>query len=137
MKENKYPRNKALKMIRTIRGISLRELQEKSDTSLNLLSFYETGKSIPSRETVFKIAKGLEVKPDVLLLSCGYLPDKEMNIIKEDPYYFMDKIQKMCNDAESRYSKENVNVDDLNVARTYDYIIKSMEEKKKDGKTNT
>lgn len=135
----KKTNNKAtvLKLIRQLRNFSLKKLQEKIGIHANLANRYENEVLTPSKETVIRLADGLDVKPDVLLYAFGYLPENEMNIIKEDPYYYMDKIQKMCKNHAARYAEENTNIDDLNIARTYDYIIKSMENQKNENKGNT
>jgi transcriptional regulator with XRE-family HTH domain len=126
-----------LKLFRSLKQFTLLSFKEKTNIHANLMNHYENNLSTPSRETIARIADGLEVKPDVLLYAYGYLPDHEMILIKEDPYYYMDKIQKMCKNHASRYSEDNVNIDDLNIARTYEYIIKSMGDKKIDDKGNT
>lgn len=131
------PKNNVLRLMRRVRNLYLKDLQDKSGVGLNLICSYENDKMNPSRETIERIANSLEVKPDVLLYAYGYLPQKEMNIIRSDPYYYMDKIQKMCKNHESRYSEDNANVDDLNMTRTYEYIIKSMEDKKSGNKDST
>lgn len=131
------PKNNVLKLMRRIRNLNLKNLQEKSKVGLNLISSYENDKITPSRETIIRLANALAVTPDVILYAHGYLPENEMNIVRSDPYYYMDKIQKICKNHATRYSEENTNIDDLNIARTYDYIIKSMEDRKKDDKGNT
>lgn len=125
------------KLIRQLRNLNLKKLQEKTGVHSNLASRYENEILQPSKETVLRIASGLDVKPDVLLYAYGYLPEFEMKIIREDPYYYMDKIQKMCKNHATRYSEENISLDNLNMSRTYDYIIKSMEEQKKESKGDT
>jgi transcriptional regulator with XRE-family HTH domain len=136
-KIKKIPKNNVLRLIRRIRDLSLHSLETKCKVGVTLLSSYENDKLTPSRETISRIANSLEIKPEILLYAYGYLPEKEMNIIRSDPYYYMDKIQKMCKNHDIRYSEENVNIDDLNMTRTYEYIIKSMEDKKNESKSNT
>lgn len=136
-KKKEKQRNSTLRTLRKIKNLTLIELNAKCRIGVSLICSFENNKILPSREAVVKISEGLEVNPDILLLSFGYLPESEMNIIRSDPYYYMDKIQKICKNHATRYSEENTNIDDLNIARTYDYIIKSMEDRKRDDKGNT
>lgn len=136
-KRNQNKKPTILKLIRTLRNFTLLSFKEKSGIHTNLINNYENNLNTPSREMIARIAEGLEVKPDVLLYAYGYLPEKEMNIVRSDPYYYMDKIQKLCKNHNSRYSEENIDLNDLNLTRTYEYIIKSMEDKKSDSKDNT
>jgi transcriptional regulator with XRE-family HTH domain len=134
----KYPNQKTiLKLFRSLKQFTLASFKEKTGIHTSLINHYENNLSTPSRETIAKIAKGLDINPDILFYSFGYLPEKERDIIRSDPYYYMDKIQKMCKNHATRYSEENINLDDLNMTRTYDYIIKSMEDKKRNDKGDT
>ena len=136
-KKKEKTKNNILTILRKVKNLTIGELNEKCRIGASLISRFENYKLIPSREAVIKISNALEVKPDLLLYMYGYIPEHEVNIFRKNPYYFMDKIKKMCKNEESRLLEENTNIDDLNIARTYDYIIKSMEEKKKDDTSNT
>lgn len=62
---------------RTIRGLSQFALAEDAGISTRHLSFLETGRSLPSRDMVQRLADGLALPSadtDVLLLSAGYAP---------------------------------------------------------------
>ncbi len=62
---------------RTIRCLSQLALAEDAGISTRHLSFLETGRSLPSRDMVQRLAESLDVPPadrNVLLLSAGYAP---------------------------------------------------------------
>ena len=53
---------KVLEDQRTKRGISKKELAEKSGLHRNEISYLERGKRVPTLETVIKIADGLDME---------------------------------------------------------------------------
>ncbi|MGI9381772.1 MAG: helix-turn-helix domain-containing protein [Methyloligellaceae bacterium] len=62
---------------RTTRRLSQFDLAEDTGISTRHLSFLETGRSLPSRDMVQRLAESLDVPPadrNVLLLSAGYAP---------------------------------------------------------------
>jgi transcriptional regulator with XRE-family HTH domain len=66
-----------LKHWRKIRCLSQFALAEEAGISTRHLSFLETGRSLPSRDMVQRLAESLDVPPadtNVLLLSAGYAP---------------------------------------------------------------
>lgn len=56
------------------RGLSLREIGERSDISASTLSALIRGRTRPSMETVFKLAKFFAYDADKLLVFAGYEP---------------------------------------------------------------
>jgi transcriptional regulator with XRE-family HTH domain len=66
-----------LKHWRGVRGLSQLDLAGDAEISSRHLSFLETGRSLPSREMVERLAETLEVPPsdrNIFLLSAGYAP---------------------------------------------------------------
>lgn len=66
-----------LKRWRGIRGLSQLDLAGEAEISSRHLSFLETGRSLPSREMVERLAETLGVPPsdrNIFLLSAGYAP---------------------------------------------------------------
>jgi transcriptional regulator with XRE-family HTH domain len=62
---------------RRVRGKSQIDLSMDTDVSQRHISFIESGRSIPSRETLIDIAKGLDIPlrdRNTLLLAAGYAP---------------------------------------------------------------
>ncbi len=56
-----------LKHTREVNKISMRKLAEDVGVSVSNISFYESGKSVPSAEVVFNIAKYFNITSDYLL----------------------------------------------------------------------
>ena len=78
---------KRMREARERRGLSLKELAERTGAHISNLSCYETGKRIPSLELFFKIAMVLGVSADYLLGSVeeeGVLFDKDVRSIMKD-----------------------------------------------------
>ncbi len=50
-------------------------VEEKADLSYKYLSSIETGRSIPSLETLIRLCEVLDVTPDYLLLGAVHRPD--------------------------------------------------------------
>lgn len=76
-----------LRAARDSRGLSLKELAERTGAHMSNLSCYETGKRIPSLELFVKIATVLGVSADYLLGSVdeeGVLFDEEVRSIVRD-----------------------------------------------------
>jgi len=76
-----------LREIRESRGLSLKELAERTEAHVSNLSCYETGKRIPSLELFIRIATVLGVTADYLLGSVdeeGVLFDEEVRSIVRD-----------------------------------------------------
>jgi len=119
------------RIFRNIRGLSLVEIQKMTGHGVATNSLNEKSKKNPSTKIVLSMAKVLEIKPDVLLYSFGYIPETERNIIKEDPFYYMEKIQKICYNHEYRY-KDEVDLNKLNNLRAFEYIHEKDKKKSED-----
>ncbi|WP_233852689.1 helix-turn-helix domain-containing protein [Paraburkholderia sp. HD33-4] len=66
-----------LRYWREVRGVSQLDLSLDADISQRQISFIESGRSVPGRQTLLNIAQSLEVplrERNVLLLSAGYAP---------------------------------------------------------------
>lgn len=113
-----------LKLFRNTKCMRLADLSEKSGLSLGSISLYERGKLIPLQNTIFNLAKTLGINPDVLFYSFGYLPEKEMKIIMDDPFYYMDKIRKLCDNSRRRVHVPDEEMNSLNATRVFNYISK-------------
>jgi transcriptional regulator with XRE-family HTH domain len=117
-------------ILRTVRGLSLREVREITGHSITGMSLHENKIMVPDKKIILSIANVLDVNPDILFYSYGILPEYEEGIIKEDPFYYMDKIRKICHNHEKRYGDKDVDLNKLNAARAFEYIVKES----KDGK---
>jgi hypothetical protein len=111
-------------------NITLHQIRYKNGSIVRGASVYERNIREPRIETALVIAESLKVNPDLLLYSFGILPKEDKEIIKSDPYFYMEKIKEMCNNHNNRYGKEDVDLYSLNVMRVSDYI-KSNKGKKK------
>lgn len=117
-----------LRIFRQLQGITLQKTSKNigkdnkgRNIHLSAISNYENEFFLPSRKTIKKIAKALKIMPDVLLYSFGYLGEEEIEIIKSDPFYYMEKIKELCNNHDDRYGKERIDLDELNRKRAFDY----------------
>lgn len=119
-----------LKIFRQLQGSHLKQIAKNicnytrgtpNQGSSSSLSEYENHKIIPLRKTIINIANALNIAPDIIFYSFGYFGDKEIEIIKNDPFYYMEKIKELCNNHDNRYGKESVNLDDLNRTRAFEY----------------
>lgn len=72
---------KNIKDIRTARGITQTELAEKTDLSVQFISYIENGTKHPGLETMIKIASALGTTMDALLL--GNQPANRQSYQKE------------------------------------------------------
>jgi hypothetical protein len=114
--------NTILRIMRDHLNVTLHEIRHSNGSIIRGASFYERNLRDPLLETALAIAESLEVKPDLLLYSFGILPKEDKEIIKSDPFFYMEKIKKMCNNHDNRYGKEDVDLYSLNVTRVSDYI---------------
>ncbi len=117
-----------LRIFRQLQGITLQETSKNIGTDSNgrkihltAISNYEREFYLPSRKTIKKMAEALRIMPDILFYSFGYLAEEEIEIIKSDPFYYMEKIKELCNNHVNRYGKERINLDELNRKRAFDY----------------
>jgi hypothetical protein len=111
-------------VLRNIRGISLREVKEIAGHSIAGISLHENKIMHPDKKTILSIAKVIDIKPDILFYSYGILPESEASIIKQDPFYYMEKIRKICHNHEKRYGNEEFDLNKLNSSRAFEYIVK-------------
>ncbi len=119
-KTNKH----VLTIIRNIKALTMLELANKSGRMIHSISHYENRRVTPYPKTIKSIADILNIKPDILFYSFGMLPEDEMNKIKSDPFFYMEKIRKLCNNHSARYGNRDVDYDGLNRVRAFDYITK-------------
>jgi len=119
-----------LKIFRQIQGYTLARIAKnicrykkgaKNNGSSATASYYESGTIIPSRKKIKTIAKILNISPDIIFYSFGCFGDEEIEIIKSDPFYYMEKIKELCNNHADRYGNEKVNLEDLNRIRAFEY----------------
>jgi transcriptional regulator with XRE-family HTH domain len=65
----------ALQTLRTLRGLTLRELAEASGSTTSNLSRYERGKGCPKHTTIVRILKALELPYSALLRAQALVTD--------------------------------------------------------------
>lgn len=111
-------------IFRNIRRINLNKMVDLTKCCIASLSNHENYKVTPKVKNVLIVAKALNVKPDILLYSYGILPEDEQKIIKSDPFYYMEKIKKLCNNHSKRYGDEEVDLSTLNNLRAFEYALK-------------
>jgi transcriptional regulator with XRE-family HTH domain len=91
---------KAIKTIRTLRGISQVDLSEKTGLSKSYLSKIENGQSIPSMEKLEKVASALKIPFYMLILFASEkqdlkgIPENVANELKENLFALVTKSQK-------------------------------------------
>ena len=61
---------KAIKQVRKEKKIKQKELSDITGLSVNAISEIELGKSIPQKETLNKIAKGLDIPKSYIFFLC-------------------------------------------------------------------
>jgi transcriptional regulator with XRE-family HTH domain len=99
-----------LKIARTVRGYSLKELSIKSNTGINILQYYESDKHIPGDKKINILSNALNIKKELLYFSFGLLPPQIRDKVKNFPVYYMEKIIELCNDDPSKdKSEEEIN----------------------------
>jgi hypothetical protein len=117
-------------IFRNIRGLSLKEIEERTGHPRNCISLHEQLKEVPRNKTILNVSNVLEINPKILFYAYGALPQRILDMIKSDPFYYMDKIEKLYYNHEKRYGGEDVDLNKLNAARAFEYIVKES----KDGK---
>ena len=122
--------NTILRIMRDHLDITLHDIKYKDGSIIRGAAFFERNIKEPRRDTALSVAESLNVDPDVLLYSFGILPQKEKDIVKSDPFFYMEKIKKICDNHETRYGNEDVDLYSLNVARVSQYIKNSRRKKK-------
>jgi hypothetical protein len=117
-------------LFRRIRGMSLKAVGETTGHQQNNLSLHEQLKETPKIKTIINVSNALQINPKILFYAYGSLPQRILDMIKSDPFYYMDKLEKLYYNHEKRYGGEDVDLNKLNAARAFEYIVKES----KDGK---
>ena len=120
----KSKKNEVQKIFRHMRKMSLEKMVGLTKCCISSLSNHENYIIKPRIKNIHKIAEALNINPDILLYSYGILPEHAQEIIKSDPFYYMEKINKMCNNHSKRYGNEKIDLSNLNKLRAYEYILK-------------
>lgn len=66
---------KTIKNARLTKDLSLRDLAELTGLDHSYIGRLEKNSSMPSRETVAKLAKALNIPEDELMIKAGYVPN--------------------------------------------------------------
>ncbi len=111
-------------LFRNIREMSLREIKNLTGRAEASISLNENLKIIPGIKTIFMVSEALEINPKILFYSYGMLPDKIQVMIRSDPFYYMEKIEKLYYNHEKRYGSEEFDLNKLNASRAFEYIVK-------------
>lgn len=118
-----------LTLTRRFRGVSLVDVRHKgTGERIHSMSEFENNKRTPSGKMILDIAEDLDVHPDILFYSFGILPKYESDIIKLDPFFYLEKIKYLCNNHKSRYGNRDIDLNKLNDLRMFDYINKRKRE---------
>ncbi len=121
---SKRKKNEIQVLFRNMRKMSLEKMVKLTKCCISTLSNSENYIVQPRVKNIYKMAKALNINHDILLYSYGILPQYEQQIIKSDPFYYMEKINKICNNHSKRYRNEEIDLSNLNQLRVYDYILK-------------
>ncbi|APU11611.1 helix-turn-helix transcriptional regulator [Cellulophaga lytica] len=97
-----------LKELRTLRGLTLVELEDKSGVSFVQIGRYENNKAKPSAKTIFKLANALNIgieeltnklihttnsdDPDFIKLDAKYTKLKNLEVISKESKNAIEKI---------------------------------------------
>jgi len=126
--------NKKIKHVQTIfrniRGLSLRDIEERTGHHINSISLHEQLKDIPRQKTILNVSNILEINPNILYYAYGNLPAKILDMIKSDPFYYMEKIEKLYYNHDMRYKNEDIDLNKLNGVRALEYIVKDSKNDK-------
>lgn len=128
MKEKKIKHVQAF--FRNVRGLTLKNVKDLTGRSQASTSLNENLKVIPARKTILNIAKILGINSKILFYSYGLVPKNIQEMIKSDPFYYMEKLEKLYYNHEKRYGGEDVDLDKLNAARAFEYIVKESKDEK-------
>ena len=72
-----------IKHSRLANDLSLRDLSKLTDLDHSYIGRLEKDSSVPSRETIIKLAKALRIPKDELMVKAGYAPNNEANKEKD------------------------------------------------------
>ena len=75
-------------------GITQRELGKRLHVSQQMIASYENGTRIPKMETIYKIAKALEIPPSRLIMFTGDMPPGEFS---NEVIEFIKQVEKQHN----------------------------------------
>lgn len=117
-------------LFRTLRGLSLKHVEELTGHLDTTISTHENFKTVPEVRTINNISKALDINPTVLYYSFGLIPDKIKEMIKSDPFYYMEKMEKLYYNHDKRYGKEDFDLDKLNMVRVFEYTMKGNKSEK-------
>lgn len=104
-----------IKEARLSKDLSLRALANLAGLDYSYISRLEKGSHTPSRETVIKIAKALDMQTDELMIAAGYAPieKKDENYSDIGPVGFLsrgdiniDELEKIINRAVKKALEE-------------------------------
>ena len=122
-----------LSIMRRMKAVSLMNVEEKTGHRIHNVSDYERLIRQPFPKTLLRLADVVDADPEVLYYSFGMLPDDVMKVIRSDPFYYMEKLRKLCDNHKYRYGKGvKVDLNDLNKARVFDYLNRRVANEKKD-----
>ena len=99
-----------LRAVRTAMDLSVTKLASLSDVEYFSVYRAETGLTIRT-DKVYKIAKALNISPDLIFYSIGQIPEDKTELIKKDPIFFKELIDGLAKEPEklnktSDYIKE-------------------------------
>jgi transcriptional regulator with XRE-family HTH domain len=86
-----------LKAIRLAMGLNITKLAALADVEYSSVFRLEKGLVIGS-DRVYKIARALEISPDILFYSIGQIPKDKIELIKKDPLGFKKTIDEACSE---------------------------------------
>ena len=86
--EQRYLFGDLLRQWRTTRKVPQLELASAADVSARHLSFLETGRSVPSRAMVLRLAEHLDVHQVVLPRQLHVLEDLQLSSVPREPTLF-------------------------------------------------
>lgn len=84
-----YSLGKRIAAIRKKRNLTQEKLAEMTDLANNYISNIETGRSIPSLETIIKLCESLDVTPDEMLVGTSV---RQENYIADATYEKLKKL---------------------------------------------
>lgn len=98
MNEKRGRPESSLSLIRTIRtamSLTAQQLAELAGTDYYAIQRIEANRNI-GPERVYKIAKALNISPDIIFYNMGQLPEDKIEFIKKDPIFFKELIDEAC-----------------------------------------